>query len=107
MSALSDLNSLQPRVTIISHNIPEFPVLVDSGSTHCFVDPSFVKINSLSTYSVPPITLRLFDGTTTTMITEATNLSIHFTSGEVTLMTLYVTPFDSDCKIVLRHNWLT
>ena len=100
MSALSDLNSLQPRVTIISHNIPEFPVLVDSGSTHCFVDPSFVKINSLSTYSVPPITLRLFDGTTTTMITEATDLSIRFTSGDVT-------PLDSDCNIVLRHNWLT
>ena len=100
MSALSDPNSLQPRVTTVSHNIPEFPALVDSGSTHCFVDPSFVKINSLSTYSVPPITLCLFDGTTTTMITEATNLSIRFTSSNVTLL-------DLDCKIVLGHNWLT
>ena len=106
-STLSDPNSLQPHVTIVSHNIPEFPVLVDLGSTHCFVDPSFVKINSLSTYSVPPITLRVSDGTTTTMITEATNLSIRFTSGKVTLMTFYVTPLDSDCKIVLGHNWLT
>ena len=34
------------------------------------------------------------------MITEATDLSIHFTSGDVT-------PLDSDCKIVLRQNWLT
>ena len=99
-SALSDLNSLQPCVTIVSHNIPEFPALVDLGSTHCFVDPSFAKINSLSTYTVPPITLHLFEGTTTTMITEATDLSIHFTSGDVT-------PLDSDCKIVLGHNWLT
>ena len=100
MSTLLDPNSLQPCVTTISHNIPEFPALVDSGSTHCFVDPSFAKINSLSTYSVPPITLRLFDGTTTTMITKATDLSIHFTSSDVT-------PLDSDCKIVLGHNWLT
>ena len=99
-STLSDPNSLQPCVTIVSHNIPEFPALVDLGSTHCFVDLSFVKINSLSTYSVPPITLRLFDSTTTTMITEATDLSIHFTSSDVT-------PLDSDCKIVLGHNWLT
>ena len=34
------------------------------------------------------------------MITEATNLSICFTSGNVT-------PLDSDCKIVLGHNRLT
>ena len=74
-SALSDPNSLQPSVTIVSHNIPEFPALVDSGSTHCFVDPSFAKINSLSTYSVSSITLHLFDGTTTTMITKATDPS--------------------------------
>ena len=75
-------------------------MLVDLGSTHCFVDLSFAKINSLSIYSIPPITLHLFDGTTTTMITEATNLSICFTSGNVT-------PLDLDCKIVLGHNWLT
>ena len=107
MSALSDPNSLQPRVTTVSHNIPEFPALVDSGSTHCFVDPSFAKINFLSTYSVSLITLRLFDGTTTTMITKATDLSICFTSSDVTPMTFYVTPLDLDCKIVLGHNWLT
>ena len=34
------------------------------------------------------------------MITEATNLSIHFTSSDVTLL-------DSDCKIVLGHNWIS
>ena len=100
MSALSDPNSLQPHVTIISHNIPEFPTLVDSGSTRCFVDLLFAKINSLSIYSVPLITLCLFNGTTTTMITKATDLSICFTSSDVT-------PLDSDCKIVLGHNWLT
>ena len=41
------------------------------------------------------------------MITEATDLSIRFTSGDVTPMTFYVTPLDLDCKIVLGHNWLT
>jgi len=64
-------------------------------------------MNSLSTYSVTPIVLRLFDGTTTTIIIEATDLPIHFPSGDVTPMTFYVTLLDSDCKIVLRHNWLT
>ena len=63
-------------------------------------------MNNLSHYSVPPIILRLFDGTTTTIITEATNLSIRFPSGDVTPTTFYVTPLDSYCRIVLRHNWL-
>ena len=82
-------------------------MLVDSGFTHHFLDSLFAKINFLSIYSVSLITLCLFDGTTTTMITEATDLSICFTSSDVTSMTFYVTLLDSDCKIVLRHNWLT
>jgi len=87
--------------------MPSFPVLVDSGSTHCFVDPSFANMNTLSLYLVSPIVLHLFDGTTTTIITEATDLPIRFPSGDVTLMTFYVTLLDSDCKIILGHNWLT
>ena len=106
-AALSDLNSLQPSITIIDHAIPSFPVLVDSGSTHCFVDPLFANMNNLSHYSVPPIILHLFHGTTTTIITEATDLPIQFPSSDVTLMTFYVTLLDSDCRIILRHNWLT
>jgi len=99
-AALSDPNSLQPQVTISDRDIQSFPVLVDSGSTHCFVDPSFANMNSLSTYLVSPIILHLFDSTTTTIITKATDLPICFPSGDVT-------PLDSDCKIVLGHNWLT
>jgi len=106
-AALSDPNSLRPQVTISDRDIQSFPALIDSGSTHCFVDPSFANMNSLSCYSVSPIVLRLFDGTTTTIITEATDLPIRFPSGDVTPMTFYVTPLDSDCKIVLGHNWLT
>ena len=106
-SALSDPNSLRPLVTVSKYDIPPFPALVDSGSTHCFVDQSFVNIRAISTYSVLPITLRLFDGTTTTIITRMTDISIRFTSGNVTPMTFYVTLLDSDCRIVLEHNWLT
>jgi len=106
-AALSDPNSLRPQVTISDHDIQSFPMLVDSGSTHCFVDPSFANMNSLSLYSVSLIVLRLFDGITTTIITKAADLPIRFPSGNVTPMTFYVTPLDSDCKVVLRHNWLT
>ena len=57
-------------------------------------------MNNLSHYSVPLIVLCLFDGITTTIITEASNLPIQFSSSNVTLL-------DSDCRIILRHNWLT
>jgi len=106
-ATLSDPNSLRPQVTISDRNIQSFPTLVDSGSTHCFVDPSFANMNTLSTYSVSPTILHLFNGTTTTVITKATDLPICFPSGDITPMTFYVTPLDSDCKIVLGHNWLT
>jgi len=99
-ASLSDPNSFQPQVTISDCDIQSFPMLVNSGSTHCFVDPSFANMNSLSLYLVSLIILCLFDGTTTTIITKATDLPIHFPSGNVT-------PLDSDCKTVLRHNWLT
>ena len=82
-------------------------MLVDSGSTHCFVDLSFANMNNLSCYSVPLIILCLWNNTTTTIITTATDHSIRFPSGDVTLMTFYVTPLDSNCRIVLGHNWLT
>ena len=65
------------------------------------------NMNNLSCYSVPPIILCLFDGTTTTIITKATDLPIQFPSGDVTLMIFYVTLLDSDCRIILGHNWLT
>ena len=106
-ATLSDPNSLQLSVTIVDHAIPSFPMLVDSGSTHCFVDLLFANMNNLSCYSVPPIVLCLFDHTTTIIITEATNLPIQFPSGDVTTMPFYVTPLDSDCRIILGHNWLT
>ena len=47
-----------------------FKALVDSGSTHCFVDSRFIATHNLITYSVPPIQLKLFDGTSNHIITK-------------------------------------
>ncbi|KIN99749.1 hypothetical protein M404DRAFT_30210 [Pisolithus tinctorius Marx 270] len=46
----------------------------------------------------------------TTEATPASGLvdvNICFASGNVTPVTLFLAPLDSECKIVLRHDWLT
>ena len=81
---------------------------MDSRSTHCFVDVQFAHKNNITTYSVPPIVLWLFDSTSSFVITQAVDISVKFpTSGDVTPMTFYLTLLDSECMIVLGHNWLT
>src|ERR1700720_3349163 len=84
-----------------------FKALVDSGSTHCFVDPRFIANNKLITYAVPLIPLKLIDGTINNIITKAIELQIRITAGHVIPFTFYVTPLDSSCYIVLGYNWLT
>ena len=97
-----------PHVFLLSYDLPELCALVDSGSTHCFVDTKYALRHSLSTYSISLIVLRLFNGTSNFVITQAVNLSVKFpASGDVTPMTFYLAPLDSECMIVLGHNWLT
>jgi len=97
-----------PHVILLSFDLPKTRALVDSRSTHCFVDIQFTHKNNISTYSVPPVTLWLFDGTSNFVITQAVDLSVKFpASGDVTPMTFYLAPLDSECMIVLGHNWLT
>jgi len=108
VSALLDPNSLMPHVSLLSLNLPKIHALVDSSSTHCFVDIKFAHKNKFTTYSVAPIVLWLFDSSSNFVITEAIDLSVQFpATGDVTPMTFYLTPLDSECIIVLRHNWLT
>jgi len=97
-----------PYVSFLSLHLPKTRALVDSGSTHCFVDLQFAHKNNLTSYSVSPIVLWLFDGTSNFVITQAVDLSVQFpASGDVTPMTFYLAPLDSECMIVLGHNWLT
>jgi hypothetical protein len=94
-------------VNLISYDIPSVSTLVDSGSSNCFIDTTFVNEHVISTYSVPLLQLRLFNRTTNSTITQAIDLSVHFQTGDITPTTFYVTPLDGSCSLVLGHNWLT
>ena len=75
---------------------------MDSGSTHCFIDASFISKQQLQTLSITPIPLRLFD-----LITLFVIQPICFTLGEIQSITFYVTLLDVSCSVVLGHSWLT
>ena len=107
VSTLSDPNSLMPSITITSLDMPPVSTLVDSSSSHCFVDSKFVNKHSLETYAITPLELQLLDGSLNTFVTEATKLNIQFSTGKVTSETFFVTLLDSSCVLVLEHSWLT
>ena len=108
-SALSDPNSFRVPLScpLISNSSFRIPALVDSGSTHCFVDSEFVRNYDLPALSVPPIDLRLFDGTSNSVITQSVTLPVKFPSDESITFDFYVTLLDLSCSIVLGYNWLT
>ena len=105
-SALSDPNSL--RIPLCSSQISDssfrLSALVDSGSTHCFVDSNFTRQYDIPTTFVPPIELRLFDGTSNSIITQSVNLPVKFPTGESMTINFYVTPLDPSCSVVLGYN---
>ena len=70
-STLSDPNSLCVQLTFTSVSNSIITVLVDSGSTHCFVDSRFAHTHNLLLTSIPPIHLRLFNGTSHGTITQS------------------------------------
>ena len=109
MSALSDPNSLCVSLSssAFSDPSPTISTLIDSGSTHCFVDPSLVHKHNLPTTSIPPIELKLFDGTSNSVITQSLALPVIFPTGEYMTINFYVTPLDPSCAVVLGYNWLT
>ena len=109
LSTLSDPNSLCVSLTspLISNSSLCISALIDSGSTHCFVDTSFVQYYKLPAYPVDPIKLKLFDGTSNSIITQSVALPVKFPSSECMNVNFYVTPLDLSCSIVLGYNWFT
>ena len=113
VSTLSNPNSLciplvSPLVCASDHLQPiPIQMLVNSGSTHCFLDFAFARGHSLPTTPTPPVELCLFDGTLNNIISEVVLLPIRFPSSECMTLNFYVTLLDSCYSLVLDHSWLT
>ena len=105
-SALFSPNSLT--FSLSSADIPTpFRVLLDSGSSHCFIDSAFCSAHNLRKNPISPLRLRLFDGSSNSAISETVDLCLRFPTGESLPCRLLVTPLDPSCSAVLGYDWLT
>src|SRR6266436_3332622 len=92
--------------TISDHTCP-FVALLDSGSSHCFIDKVFAKKNKLALSKLPSIIpLRLFDGSARNSVSHKTNIPLTFSTGETHQTELYVTKLDKGYSVILGYNWL-
>ena len=110
VSALSDPNSFHIPLTspLVSDSETSIPTLIDSGSSHCFVDTSFTSQYNLPVSSIPPIRLKLLDGSTSdSVITSTLRLPVEFSTVESQTLDFFVLPLDPTSPLVLGLNWLT
>src|SRR5258708_14286693 len=91
-----------------THNpLQPFHALLDSGSSHSFVDKAFVIKNKLMFSYLPnPILLKMFDGSTPTNISKKVWMPITFSTGETHHLELFITKLDENYSLVLGYDWL-
>src|SRR6266446_2235147 len=91
--------------TISEHTHP-FIALLDSGSSHCFIDEVFAKKNKLALSKLLSIILlRLFDGSARNSISHKTNIPLTFSTGETHQTEFYITKLDKGYSVILSYNW--
>src|SRR5258707_722363 len=109
-------SSLSPNSFFLSltspstHNpLQPFHALLDSGSSHSFVDEAFVIKNKIMFSYLPnPIPLRMFDRSTPSNVNKKVQMPIIFPTGEMhhLELELFVTKLDENYSLALGYNWL-
>ena len=86
---------------------PPFSTLIDSGSSHCFINACYIAAQCLPMTALKnPIPLHLFDGSCNSALENHVNLEILLPTGECQKVVFFVTNLDKSCDAVLRYNWL-
>jgi hypothetical protein len=70
------------------------------------VDPNFISSTSVPSYEIPPVILRLLDGSVGAIITRAADITIRFSTNDILRLKFYITKLDSTSAFVFGHNWL-
>src|SRR5258707_15487807 len=96
LTSTSARNPLQP-----------FRTLLDSGSSHSFVNKAFTVDNKLKfSYLLNPILLRMFDGSTPSNVSKKVWMLITFSTGETHHLEFFVMMLDENYSLVLGYDWL-
>jgi hypothetical protein len=75
LNAIISLKVKALLIPVISLHFPNFPCMIDCGSSHCFIDSHYAKVNHFLIVSVPRMRLHLIDGSSPSYITRLIFLS--------------------------------
>src|SRR5258708_7164710 len=90
-----------------SNLLRPFCTLLDSGSSHSFVNEAFAVENKLKfSYLLNPIPLKMFDGSTPSNVSKKVQMPITFSTGETHHLELFITSLDENYSLVLGYDWL-
>src|SRR5258708_10114427 len=93
--------------TSICNLLQPFCALLDSGSSHSFVNEAFVTNNKLKfSYLLNPIPLKMFDRSTPSNVSKKVQMPITFSTGETHHLEFFVTNLDENYSLVLGYDWL-
>jgi hypothetical protein len=81
--------------------------MIDCGSSHCFIDSHYAKVNHFPIVSIPHMRLRLIDGSSLSYITHATDISVRFPCGTTHQVRFLITKLDTKFPADLGLDWLT
>jgi Retroviral aspartyl protease len=81
--------------------------MIDCGSSHCFIDFHYAKVNHFPIISVPRMRLRLIDGSSLSYIMRATDISVRFSCETTHQVRFLITKLDTKFPAVLGLDWLT
>src|SRR5260221_8043856 len=85
-----------------------FWALLDSGSSHSFVNEAFALKNKLKfSYLPKAIPLRMFNSSTMSTVNRMCRIPITFSTGESHTLDLFVTKLDEEYSVVRGYDWLT
>src|SRR5258705_13494252 len=107
-SSLSPNSFFLSLTSTSAHNpLQPFHTLLDSGSSHSFVNKAFAVDNKLKFSYLPnPILLRMFDGSTPSNVSKKVWMPITFSTGEMHHLELFVTSLDENYSLILGYDWL-